>query len=185
MPKLKLLLLDANVIIDAHIHGIWESLKQVYEIAVPSIIANEARFFVSSTGSAGIDLKAQAGRGEIAVIEGTLSDINDAFAGINPAFMAGIHSGEQEAISLICCGKCEGYSFCTGDTNAIEAMGYLKLGDRSVSFENVVSGLKLKKKLMFDPSLTERAHADHLKAGDNLRVSGVYAVPVKKKKKST
>lgn len=182
MQKPKLLLLDANVVVDAHIHGIWDALKQTYEIAVPSIIVNEAQFFRSETRKGGINLKVQAERGEITVFEGTVADVTNAFSGISDAFMAGIHGGEQEAIALICSGKCEGYQFCSGDINAIEAMGLLNIGNRSISFENIVNGLKLKQRIRLDPSLSEKAHAHHLKVGNDLRISEVYFVKKARKK---
>jgi hypothetical protein len=182
VQKPKLLLLDANVIIDAYFHGIWDLLKKKYQIAVPSVVAKEARYFESETKIVGINLKAQADLGEINILEGTVADLDATFSGISPVFMAGVDAGEQEAIALIKCGKCAGYSFCTGDTNAIQALGLLGLEQHSVSFESVVDGLKMPQKILLDPSVSAHAHKLHIGKGKDLRMSGIYEVKLKKKR---
>ena len=172
MQKPKLLLLDANVVIEAYEIGIWAQIKSHYEVAVPSIIVSEARYFVSEDTQGGISLKKQVDAGEIKVFEGTVEEIADVFANIHDIFLAGIDDGEKEGIALIAAGKCPGYCFCTGDINAVQAMGMLKLTSQSVSFEKVVAGAKLGKKI--SPHCTEKAHAHHVKIGLDRRLSGEY-----------
>lgn len=184
MQKPKLLLLDANVIIEAHLLEIWDALKTAYDIAVPSIVVSEARYFESSSGrSSGINLKKEIDAAEIRAFEGTVEEIQKAFASINDVFLKGIDPGEQEAIALIAAGRCDGYSFCTGDINAIQAMALLNLEDRSVAFETIVNDLKFTAKIRVEPYLTEKTLHHHLRAGRELRTSGVYDRPAPKTKK--
>ncbi len=171
MAKTRLLLLDADVVLTAHELGIWEQLKVKYEIAVPATIIREARYFKSQTGNKSINLQIQIDAGEISCLEATAGELLAAFNNFTNSFLAGIDDGEKEGIALIHCGRAPGYAFCTGDTNAIEAIGMLDLGNSSISFEEVALGAGLGIKSV-RPSMGRKAHAEHVKKGRDRRISG-------------
>lgn len=174
VQKAKLLLLDADVIIEAHELGVWEDIKRTYDVAVPSIIVSEARYFRSEHGGAGINLKRQVDAGEIKKFEGTVDELEQTFSNIRDTFMAGLDDGEKEAIALIAQGRCPEYLFCSGDINGIQAMALLGMAARSISFEQMVKGIKLKGKVSISPPLAEKAHAHHLREGNKRRNEGIY-----------
>lgn len=50
MSKLKLLILDANVVIFLHDRGIWSKLIAQCEVSVPRTVIDEAAFFDDDNG---------------------------------------------------------------------------------------------------------------------------------------
>jgi hypothetical protein len=173
VQKPTLLLLDADVVIEAHKLGVWEALKKAFGIAVPATIVREARYFKSSKGRQGINLQKDIDAGEITCIDATASEILSTFENFDPLFMQGIDDGEKEGIAIIRCEKSPGCVFCTGDTNAVEAIGMLAIDHRSISFETV---LKLAKVTVarVRPSMTVKAHDDHVQKGKIRRITGEY-----------
>lgn len=173
MQKPKLLLLDANVVIEAHRLGAWTEICDQYEIGLPSIIVSEARYFESEEGGGSIHLQDEIKAGTIAVFEGTVAEISAAFSNISDAFLAGIDAGEAEAIALLF-GDCSDHRFCTGDVNAIQLMGMLSLEANAISFERLAHGLKSKGKLKVQAHFTEKTFKHHLGVGKGRRISGEY-----------
>ena len=171
MAKPKLLLLDADIVISAHELGIWEELKRAYEIAVPATIVREARYFESERGHSSIRLQAQIDQGEIKCLEATADELISTFKNFENSFLAGIDAGEKEAITLVNCGKCAEYVFCTGDTVAMAAIGMLDLGNASIAFEDVVRGAKLNA-VRLHVSLSSKTHRSHIEKGKTRRITG-------------
>lgn len=171
MQKPKLLLLDADVVIEAHKIGIWVMLKKAFSIAVPATIVHEARYFKSSTGSHGINLQKEISRQEITRLDATASEILATFSDFDSVFLQGIDDGEKEGIAIIRFEKSPDCLFCTGDTNAVEAIGMLAIDHRSISFEEVlrlakITGTRVR------PSMTIKAHKEHVEKGRKRRISG-------------
>jgi hypothetical protein len=173
VQKPKLLLLDADVVIEAHKIGAWQALKQAFSIAVPATIVREARYFKSSRGSHGINLQAQIDAGEITCIDATATEILTAFENFDSIFVQGIDDGEKEGIAIVHSGKSPDCVFCTGDTNAVEAVGMLAIEHRSVSFEAILKLAKFTVQRV-RPSMTIKAHDDHVQRGKTRRITGEY-----------
>ena len=171
MAKTRLLLLDADIVITAHVLGIWAQLKTAYRIAVPATIVREARYFSSGQGRGSISLQAEIDRGEIDCLEATAEELISTFKDFDPSFSAGIDAGEKEAIALVNCGRCPNYSFCTGDTVAMAAIGMLDLGNASIAFEDVVHGAKISG-VRPRPSLSNKTHHAHVQKGKTRRITG-------------
>jgi hypothetical protein len=173
VQKPKLLLLDADVVIEAHKLGAWDALRNAFSIAVPATIVREARYFTSSEGRQGINLQREIDAGEITCIDATGDEIQATFENFAPVFMQGIDDGEKEGIAIIRFEKAEDCVFCTGDTNAVEAIGMLAIDSRSVSFESVLQMAKVTVPRV-RPSMTIKAHDDHVRKGKTRRITGEY-----------
>lgn len=171
MPKPNLLLLDADVVIEAHKLGVWGALKKSFSIAVPATIVREARYFKSAKGSGGIDLQKEIDAGEVICIEATAEEIANTFQNFDSVFMQGIDDGEKEGIAIIRTGKAPDCLFCTGDTNAIEAIGMLAIEHSSVSFEGALQTARLSVPRV-RRSMTTSAHRDHVEKGKTRRITG-------------
>jgi hypothetical protein len=172
VQKPKLLLLDADVVIEAHKLGAWDALKEAFSIAVPATIVREAPYFTSSEGRQGINLQREIDAGEITCIDATADEIQATFENFAPVFMQGIDDGEKEGIAIIRFEKSEDCVFCTGDTNAV-AIGMLAIDNRSVSFESVLQVAKVAVPRV-RPSMTIKAHDDHVRKGKTRRITGEY-----------
>jgi hypothetical protein len=168
-----LLLLDADVIVFAHELGVWDSLKKAYDVHVPSIVIEvEVRFFTSLSGGRRIDLKAQAHSSEIKRVEATALQIYDTFKDFDPTFMASLHDGEKEGITILRSSAESGLVFCTGDIVAIQSVGMLGLSGTCISFEELLEKAGLLKGLKLLPSLRKREHESHLAKGKTRRITG-------------
>lgn len=179
MPILNSLLLDADIVVFSYELELWEALKERHKIAVVGTVVNEAQFFEPSTGGrgGGINLQRQASRGEIEVLEATSEEIVRTFADFSPAFLAQLHDGEKEAIALVHSGRFADFVFCTGDINAIQAMGMLAL-PRSLSFQEIVEslGTDFHVSRPLRASLTKRTHDIHYEKGKARRISEEYFI---------
>jgi hypothetical protein len=172
--KPKLLLLDTDVIVFAHQFGIWDNLKKAYEVHVPAtVIDTEAQFFDSKDGRKKIDLNAEEAAGKIKRLEATALDVAETFKNFEPTYLAALHDGEKEGITILRAEAESGMVFCTGDMIAIESVGMLGLSSSCLSFEEVLqmAGL-LKLVTRFMSSLTKKAHDTHLEKGKTRRTTG-------------
>lgn len=150
--KLKFLLLDADVIIEAYRIGIWLSLIDRVQIAVPSIVAHsEALFYSKEEGRIPeeIDLPKLIQEGKISELIASDIEMADLLAKFDNVFIQfeGLHSGEAEALALILSGKASGYMFCTGDKVAIQGLAMLGHSSYGISMEQVLSTVGLQKQL--------------------------------------
>jgi hypothetical protein len=171
--KPKLLLLDADVIVFAYQFGVWEKLKTAYELHVPSVVIEEAQFFVTKHGQKPIDLKAEEVAGHIKRLEATATEIAETFQDFEPTFLAALHDGEKEGITILKSQAQSGMVFCTGDMIAIESVGMLGLSASCLSFEEILEMSGLRKLVSsFMPHLTKKAHKDHVEKGKTRRTTG-------------
>lgn len=141
MATSKYLLLDANVVIEAHAGGYWNILLNQFKIAVPSIIFyDEARYFQSKkAGRTAIDLQPAKDKGLLAVLEATTAQVEAVKAYLTDEFFNAIDRGELEAIALLHTGNFDEYRFCSGDFLANKAMGVMGLGACCISLEEVLA----------------------------------------------
>ena len=176
MNRPKLLLLDADVIVFAHELGVWEALKKAYDVHVPSIVIEvEVRFFTSRDGGKRIDLKAQVAGSEIKRLEATASQIYETFKDFDSTFLASLHDGEKEGITILSESGDVGLVFCTGDIAAIQSVGMLGFSAACISFEELLEKAGLLKGLKLVPSLRKKEHDFHMEKGKTRRLTGEYS----------
>jgi hypothetical protein len=174
--QLKLLLLDADVVIRCHMLGIWQPLKSCCRIALPATVVDEAQFFKSSKGSASIDLPSQVGKNEVERLEGSIDELLAAVDQFVPSFCDGLHDGEKEALGLLIGGRFSFDAFCTGDTNAIVAASMLGHWDTLISLETLVARLGLRAKLQgpIPAHMSERSLRYQIEVGKQNRITRLY-----------
>lgn len=141
--KSKLLLLDANVVIEAHRLAYWKALYTQFEISLPSVvIQQEVKFFqsqniVGSTQTV-ISLQPQVESGEICEIAATLDEMDLLASKLKPSFYEILGDGELEALALIVADKVRDMRFSTADGPTIKTLGALCLANYGVSFEELL-----------------------------------------------
>lgn len=149
---------DANIIIDAHVLGIWDQLvTQCKMFTTRYIEKNEARYFRSRYGRISINLKKQIQSGYITVLAATGKDTDQLYRTFEKWFLESLDPGEIEALALILAGKTEGAIFCTTDSPAIMALAMLNRASQGISFEKLLerTGFRsLRKKLHYRHSQT-------------------------------
>lgn len=99
-------LLDAMIIIEAHRRGVWASLVQRIRLVVPSIVVQEAQFYVDleTEQSVAINLQSAITAGQLEVVSATPAQIADIRNKLDDLFLQTIHGGETEALALLFAG---------------------------------------------------------------------------------
>ena len=144
--KSRFVILDANVVIDAHKHGFWTALVTQYRISVTETIANEVKFYEDDTGKRiDIDLRISAASGHIDILSATIPELEAVQAKINPETAKSVHAGELEAIALIATGNYEEQRFCTADAAAIKLLAILDLGVYGVPVKKLLEPIGYRK----------------------------------------
>ena len=164
------ILLDANVIFEAHRQGIWELLLQKVRIAVPSIIARDEALFVevgSMTRPLNLPEEIDTGRLEELAAEAPAMHLVQRL--FDRSFVDGLHEGELEALAIIYTSG-EEILFCTADQMAIQALAMMDRADRGVSFETLLRKAGLWRKL--ERRFTEAFFQGHIEKGTTKRIKG-------------
>lgn len=144
--KSRYVILDANVVIEAHKFGFWKALVTQYKISVTETILNEIKFYVDDHGfSIDIDLKAAVADGLIGVLEASLEELNAVGAKLNVEYAKGVDAGEFEAIAIFYSGRLgEDYLFCTADAVALKTMSVLDIGCYAVPVSKLLISIGYK-----------------------------------------
>lgn len=105
MPKRpRLLLLDAVAVVAAFEAEVWEGLVAAYDVVVPSVVADEAHFYLKPPRVGRrhpIDLPAMEAAGSIRICEMGLGEIGALLARFDGSFSGRIHAGEAEALAYL------------------------------------------------------------------------------------
>lgn len=148
--KLKLFLLDADVIITIHEHGIWEKLVAAADVAVAAtVVHDEALFFSKKIGGIpeAINLPRLAGEGRIVELSASSEEIRRVRGFFKPGTHMSLHDGEIETLTLLASHSAADRKFCTGDKAAIQALAMLGFSSEGVSLEAVLGFTGLQRAL--------------------------------------
>lgn len=168
----RLLLLDANVVIEAHRLSAWQTLVARGDLAVSSIVAHEeALFYDSELGGvpSPIHLPALIAEEKIVELSATPEEMKAVLGIFDRVFAEGLHAGEVEALGLLRGGRYQ-LQFCSGDQVAIQALAMLDRAEDGISLEAVLKRSGLSKAPRHE--FTERFFSRHLKIGHRKRITG-------------
>jgi hypothetical protein len=172
-------LLDANIIIEAHMQGVWASLIQRATIVIPSIVLREAQGYHDlATGEyIPIHLEEALATGLIREIAASVEQLAELRTRFDSIFVQRMDPGESEALALLLAGALPGARFCTADGPAIRALSLLQMADMGVSFEALLHDVGLQHRLRnhfserFFREMRERGAQEFIR-GEGLRRPG-------------
>lgn len=175
MPKKpRLLLLDAVAVVAAFEVGVWDRLVAEYEVIIPSVVADEAHFYLEPprTGKRyPIDLPAMEAAGAVRVVEVGLGEIAAILARFDGSFASRIHAGEAEALAyLATLDDGVDIRLVTSDKAALIATALLDLGHRSMCLADVLRACGLTKRL--EPQHEAEYHRACISEGNRMRIQG-------------
>jgi len=159
----KLLLLDADVIIDLHSLGLFDRICKTYDVCVTRTVLGEASYFKKDGKRHKIDI-----RGRVNVVEDVDLDSLKAVQRESKEARIGIDTGELESVSYLNCTE-EEILFCTCDRAAVKLISFMELEHRSVSLEMALRTTGYHKKNLY-PRHWERTFREFIKEGKVLRI---------------
>lgn len=167
-----LLLLDADVVIEAHRVDVWEQLQDLDVLAVPSVVAREEALFYSLEYQAvpkAIHLPRLIQEGKILELYAIPEELRAMSQIFDRVFLEGLHEGEMEALALLIGGRFE-LKLCSGDKMAIQALAMMNRGEDGISLQEVLSGIGIMKSLGYQ--FTQAYFNRHLQFGFQKRITG-------------
>ena len=159
----KLLLLDADVVIDLHTLGLFERINKGFEIHITKTVLDEASYFKSGGARTKIDI-----RDRVTVIENVAVEHLQTVRKEAKEARLGIDPGELEAIACLI-QEDEGLIFCTCDQAAIKLLAFMNLEERSVSIEKALRTTGYQKKNLY-PRHWEKTFTECIREGKALRI---------------
>lgn len=158
----KLLLLDADVVIDLHTLGLFGKISKAYDVCLTRSVFEEARYYKKGGAKIDIDLK------DVTIIENVdLESLKKVQREAREARL-GIDPGESTSIAYLI--QTEGeITFCTCDRAAIKLISYLELEQKSISLEKALQNTGYHEKKLY-PRHLEKTFKAAVKEGKTLRI---------------
>jgi len=133
----KLLLLDADVVIDLHSLGLFEKMSKSYNLFVTQEVFEEAKYYKKRNQKIPIKI-----RGRVAVIDDIKVECLAKVRKEAREARLAIDLGESTSIAYILQGECD-VAFCLCDKAAIKLMAYMNLEQNAVSVEKTLKNAGL------------------------------------------
>lgn len=169
----QLVILDANIIIEAFALNVWDNLVSKYNITLLGTVVGEAAFYEDSGGAKhAIDLTPWITSGKIKIENVSLQDVKDFIATTDKSYYERIHPGELE--SLVFFFKNKNTCLITSSDNIVfKTLGRFNMGEKGLSFETMLKQIGLTKNL--DLQFTEKFRIDCTKQGNTDFIHGFKA----------
>ena len=157
----KLLLLDADVIIDLHTLGLFGRITKTYDICLTREVFEEAKYYKKDGTKIEIDLK------DVTIIDNVdLESLRRVQREAKEA-MLGIDPGESTSIAYLI--QTEGITFCTCDQAAIKLISYMELEQKATSLEKGLRNAGYNEKKLY-PRHLEKTFKAAVNEGKALRI---------------
>ncbi len=173
MPRLKLVMLNANVIIKLHELGIWDKILTSVDIHLAQTVISEAHFWIDAEGDRQeIDLSADIEAKRISVFELDAVELTNFLEQFDAFYKAEIDPGEQESIAWMMRSK-EEYLFCSADLAVYRILGRLGRGEQGLSLEEILQKIGFTTRLESRFSKTVRVRLTKEGQQDMVRQRGL------------
>ena len=158
----KLLLLDADVIIDLHTLGLFEKINKAYDINLTRNVFEEARYYKKDGVKIDIDIKG------VTIIENVdLESLKKVQEEAKEARLA-MDPGESTSIAYLTQTE-EEITFCSCDQAAIKLISYMELEQKAISLEKALRNAGHQGKNLY-PRHLEKTFKKCVQEGKTLRI---------------
>jgi hypothetical protein len=145
MPKLKLLILDAGVVIRLHELALWERVRDQCDVHLSRIVAEkEVLFQPGDEGGYGedIDLLPDISGGKVQVYDVTASELKAFREQFDSLYLGDLDDGEAESLTYMT-RQSDDYLISSGDAIVFRVLGNLGRGEQGLSLEEVLQRIGL------------------------------------------
>jgi len=158
----RLLLLDADVVIDLHSLSLFEKICRAYNICLTRDVFEEARYYKKDGTKIDIDIK------DVVIIENVnLESLRKVQREVKEARL-GIDPGESTSIAYINQTE-ERMTFCSCDKAAIKLISYMELEQKTISLERALRDTGYHKRNLY-PRHLEKTFKAAVNEGKALRI---------------
>lgn len=158
MKKFRLLLLDANVVIEISRHGLWDQIIARCEVHLAHTVVDEAHFYLDARGDQQpIDLGPQINAGAITVFDLTPSDLAALRAKFDPVYFEKLDPGETESLGHLL-RQSDECQICSADAIVFRVLGNIGRSEQGVSLEEVLNAIGLGRQLVWKYTKNFREH---------------------------
>jgi len=176
MPKLRLLILDAGVVIHLHELKIWEQVRDQCDIHLSRIVAETEVLFEpgdeerNGEGLYGkdIDLREDMTSGRIRVFDVSLGDLKKFRDQFEPLYFGDLDDGEAESLAFMV-NQAEDFLISSGDAIVYRVLGNLGRADQGISLEEILHRIGLGRRMKwpytkaFRDKYTKEGQADMIR----------------------
>jgi hypothetical protein len=143
MPKLKLLILDANVAIYLQEKSLWRALLDRCEVYLSRLVAeHEVRFYRGTEWDEIIDLTPDIKAGLVHVFDVPLSSIQRFRSQFDLPYLGDLDDGEAESLAFLV-EATQPFLISSGDAIVYRILGNLNRGEAGISLEEVLERIGL------------------------------------------
>lgn len=148
MTRLRLVLLDANVVIHIFGLGIWEQITQRCNVLLAQTVIDEVEFYDTDSGRQYIDWRPWVSAGAVKVAALPARETRDYCDQFGCEYYEKLDPGEAESLALL--DREADARICSADKIVWRVLGNLNQGDRGISLEEILT------QIGFGRSLPER-----------------------------
>lgn len=138
MPRLKLLILDACVVIYLHELGLWEAITTSCDVHLSRIVINEVKYYEDDQGlRIPVDLSQDEREGRLSVFDTELDDIRRFQGRFDPTYLERLDAGESESLAFMLRSN-QSFLISSSDSIVYKVLGNLNMGEQGISLEEIV-----------------------------------------------
>ena len=147
MKKFRLLLLDANVVIEIARQGLWEQMVAKCDIHLAQTVLDESQFYADDQGNRHyIDLTSYVSAKSITLFDLKPSQMQ-AFCGhFDSVYLEKLDPGEAESLAYLFTQSDE-CKICSADKIVFRVLGSLNRPDQGVSLDEILGQIGLGRRL--------------------------------------
>ena len=143
MPKLKLLILDANVVIYLQEKALWRSLLDRSDVYLSRLVAEyEVRYYHGPEWDEIIDLTPDIGAGLVHGFDVSVSAIQRFRAQFDLPYLGDLDDGEAESLAFMM-EATDRYLISSGDAIVYRILGNLNRAEAGISLEEILQRIGL------------------------------------------
>lgn len=151
MPKLKLLILDAGIVIHLHELGIWQQMLAQCEVYLSRIVAErEVLFQPGDEDEYGedIDLLPDISSDKVKVFDVSVSDLKRFRDQFDPLYLGDMDDGEAESLTYMM-QQSGDYLISSADHIVYKVLGNFGRGEQGISLEEILQKIGLGRSVLW------------------------------------
>lgn len=174
MPKLKLLILDAGVVIKLHEWDLWQQVIAKCDVHLSSIVAcRESKYCRMEADEWGqdIDLGQAIADKQVTIFATSPSEILAFKNRFDANYFCDLDDGEAESLAYLVSQRTLDFKISSGDAIVYKTLGNLNIAEQGISLEEVLQQIGMSRKI--NPFQYTKAFRDRMSAvGATDRVQG-------------